>query len=130
MVNGAGLEPATTGLKGKCTRVGGVCIGVSVHGFYRGGAEGGVLSGERGQSCAGGGRMVPGVQNDGAIGRLRGKSAGAERNPECPGGDPETRRAGGGRGKSGVCRRESGGREKDGPHTESHERGEQREPAS
>lgn len=123
MVNGAGLEPATTGLKGKCTQVGGVCIWESVHGFFRGSAEGDVLGGERGQSCAGGGGEVPGGQNDGTCGRLRWKSAGAGRNPECPGGDPETRCAGGGRGKS-------GGREKDGPHTESQGRGEQRKPVS
>ena len=128
MVNGAGLEPATTGLKGKCTRVGGVCIGVSVHGFFRGSADGGFIGGERGESCAGGRGEVRGVQNDGPCGRLRGKSAGAERNPECPGGDPETRRAGAGRGKSGVCKRESGGREQNRPHTESQGRGEQREP--
>ena len=105
MVNGAGLEPATTGLKGKCTRVRGVCLGESVHGFFRDGAYGGVIGGERGQSCAGGGGMVPGVQNDGPCGRLRGKSAGVGRNPECPGGDPETRRAGGRRGKLGVGRK-------------------------
>jgi len=125
MVNGAGLEPATTGLKGKCTRVGGVCIGVSVHGFYGGGAEGGVLSGERGQSCAGG---VGGCQAC----RMTAPAGGGAGKVQAWGGTrnvPEATRRRGAQADGGGSW-ESGGKEKDGPHTDSQRRGEQREPAS